>query len=244
MLRGITRIKDEELIIQDTLDHFGQWCDEIYVYDDCSTDKTMDIVKAHPKVAGTIQGTVWDTDRERAEWEHRQKIYEMASQDAKQEDWFIYFDADERLDFDQKVLEEETDYIVMRLFDYYITEDDKEPYISGKLEELRKWIGPEYRDILMWFRKRAGPKWHLPDQRMPSLTGFRVRQGILHGFIRHYGKSISIEHWEDTCRYYANHFPKYAEKWKSRQGKAIHTESDFGRPLITWTEKEEKGLQL
>ena len=53
-----------------------------------------------------------------------------------------------------------------------------------------------------------------------------------------YGKSLSIEHWEETCDYYIKHFPfdTYGRKWTERKGKAIHTESDFGRQLYEWGE--------
>ena len=59
------------------------------------------------------------------------------------------------------------------------------------------------------------------------------------GFVRHYGKAISIEEWERTCDYYINvrwsdRMPELRDRWKQRKGKAIHTKSDFGRKLITW----------
>ena len=58
-------------------------------------------------------------------------------------------------------------------------------------------------------------------------------------FCQHYGKSLSIEHWEETCDYYIKHFPfdTYGRKWTERKGKAVHTESDFGRPLYEWGER-------
>lgn len=245
-IRGLLRCRNEELIIQETLDHFSQICDEIYVYDDCSTDKTLDIVKDHFKVKGYIVGEEWDTDRERAEWQNRQAVYELAQENAEPEDWFIYFDADERIDyksFDKSVLDGQADYIVMDLFDFYITPEDEDKVYNGDLISLRDKIGPEYREILMMFRQKTMPRWHLPDQRIPTLQN-PFSNGIKHGYVRHYGKCISKEHWNNTCDYYANHFPKYSEKWSARRGKAVHKESDFGRPLITWDEREEKGVLL
>jgi hypothetical protein len=57
-------------------------------------------------------------------------------------------------------------------------------------------------------------------------------------YCQHYGKSLSVAHWEETCDYYIRHFPfeTYGKKWTERKGKAIHTESDFGRPLREWGE--------
>ena len=55
---------------------------------------------------------------------------------------------------------------------------------------------------------------------------------------QHYGKSLSVAHWEETCDYYIRHFPyeTYGKKWEARKGQGIHTESDFQRPLYAWGE--------
>ena len=55
-------------------------------------------------------------------------------------------------------------------------------------------------------------------------------------YCQHYGKSLSVEHWEETCDYYIRHFPfdTYGRKWLDRKGRAIHTQSDFMRPLYEW----------
>ena len=61
------------------------------------------------------------------------------------------------------------------------------------------------------------------------------------GYVKHYGKAISVEEWEKTCDYYAEWPEPYGSKWAARRGKAIHTESDFGRPLILWEDKDRFG---
>jgi hypothetical protein len=50
------------------------------------------------------------------------------------------------------------------------------------------------------------------------------------------GKSLSVEHWEETYDYYVRHFSfgSYGRKWRDRKGRAIHTQSDFMRPLYEW----------
>ena len=47
---------------------------------------------------------------------------------------------------------------------------------------------------------------------------------------------LSVNHWEETCEYYMRHFPfdTYGRKWRVRKGRAIHTQSDFMRPLYEW----------
>ncbi|MDI6688212.1 MAG: glycosyltransferase family 2 protein, partial [Desulfobacterales bacterium] len=238
-IAGITKIRNEELIIEDTLDHFGKFCDWIYIYDDASTDRTIEICRSHPKVKAIIENKEWDRDRLRAEFESRQAILNLAQVDNPE--WLIYFDADERIEFDFEDFED-YDAVTMKLFDFYITEEDKDLiYMQGDdLTKLRKDCGPEYREIVMIFRNTPFLRYYLPDQR----EVFYIGKTLHRGYVRHYGKSISIEHWENTCDYYIQYFPKYAEKWKKRKGKAIHNHSDFGRELISWEEKEEKGVPL
>ena len=64
-----------------------------------------------------------------------------------------------------------------------------------------------------------------------------VSNGVVTGLhCQHYGKALSVEHWEETCDYYIRHFPfdTYGRKWRDRKGQAIHTQSDFMRPLYEW----------
>lgn len=240
-LIGLTRIRNESNIIQDTLDHMSQFCDFVYVYDDASTDNTVDICKKHSIVKEIICGEKWDLNRERAEYENRQKLLEFARNDSDilPDDWFIYMDADERIDFNFIGFFNgefgNIDGIKMRLFDFYITEHDVEKHYSE-----REFIGPEYRDILFMFKNKNAIGYLIPDQRECFLKNNSII--ILSGYVKHYGKSISIKQWEDTCDYYAKYFPKYSQKWENRRGKAIHIESDFGRPLIKWSEKNNNNI--
>lgn len=237
-VRGLVRVRNEEAIIKDTLDHLGTVCDDIYVYDDASDDNTVSICENHLKVKKVIKGTEWDSNRERAEYENRQTLFNSAREFLSDDDWLVYIDADERLHFNQAIFQfPDIDAVVMKLFDFYITEEDKDlPYTS------RQYIGPEYRPILMAFRKRVAEGYTMPDQRECSLkSGARVAQD---GSVAHYGKAVSIDQWNRTVDYYVNHFPKYAKKWEQCRGKAIHDKSDFGADLIKWEERFKKGYPL
>ena len=46
-LIGITRVRNEALILRDTLDYVGKDVDAIVAYDDASTDRTLEISLAH-----------------------------------------------------------------------------------------------------------------------------------------------------------------------------------------------------
>ena len=234
MLIGLTKVRNEEHIIKDTLDNWSL-CDKIYVYDDRSEDDTVKICEKHPKVAKVIKGKKWDEDRERAEWQNRQRVLLEAQKEAGKDDWFAYFDADEHLyDFyvDFKWMDEHgIGAIVCKLFDIYITPGD-----INRHYKAREWIGPEYRLIPFFFKNHPDLKYEFPDQRIINLPPTRFHH---EGAIKHFSKGFSVEHWEKTCDYYIQHWPKYAEKWKLRKGKAVHTLSDFNNLLISWEDRDQ-----
>jgi len=232
---GLIKVRNEEAIIQETLDDWGAYCTGgIYVYDDNSTDKTVEICKNHEAVKYVHENKVWDPNREQHEWQARQHVLVRAQQDATKDDWFVYFDADERLYFDEwdLLFHQDLKGISCKLYDIYITPEDKDEPDHNK----RNWVGPEYRTILFFFRNVPELRYWMPDQRIVTMApNSRV---IVSGVIKHYGKGLSVQHWEDTCDYYINFFPKYSAKWKERKGKAVKTDmkSDFGNNLIKFND--------
>lgn len=237
------KVRNESKIIKDTLDNWSSFCTGgIYIYDDVSDDNTVEICRAHPAVKDVIEGTIWDGDREKAEWFNRQVVLMRAQQDAGPDDWFVYFDADEHIyNFENYQLfnNPQVKAIACRLYDFYITPEDKE-----KSYKEREWVGPEFRTIIFFFRNSPALKYHLPDQRIVSLPD-DVGMIPIHGDIKHYGKGFSVEQWESTCDYYIRFWPKYSDKWRKRKGKAVHEEmlSDFGNKLIRWKDRD-KGFSL
>jgi glycosyltransferase involved in cell wall biosynthesis len=235
---GLTRIRNESLIIKDTLDHLATFCDEIYVFDDASTDNTVEICRTEKKVVQIIENKKWGLQRTYEEFSNRQQLLEAARKNASPGDWFVYLDADERIEFDwNKLKNTKAGAVKMKLFDFYITGEDKdESYIH------RRWLGPEYRHIIMTFKNSDELIYKEPDQREVILP--KECKILKDGFVKHYGKAISIEEWEKTCDYYIEYFEQYSEKWKLRKGKAIHKISDFGSELITWDERKRKGIPI
>jgi hypothetical protein len=105
-------------------------------------------------------------------------------------------------------------------------------------------MGPEFRMINMIYRNGPQISFNFQGQREMQLPGYRVMNG---GYVKHYGKAISVEEWERTCDYYAAHWTGAMRiKWERRRGKAVHSDmlSDFGLPLITWGERDTKGQFL
>ena len=236
-LIGITRVRNEALILPDALDYVGKQVDAIVAYDDASTDRTLEIFRGHPKVALIVANRSWETDieaRRLAEGRHRGLLLQTAREHL-QFDWMFCFDPDERVTGDLRGFTEEThssdyDGVRVQLFDAYMTAGDHAPYQADReLLGFRRFFGPERRDILMLWRNRLEV---IFAKREPDGLE-RVRTGL---YCQHYGKSLSVDHWEETCDYYIRHFPfeTYGRKWLERKGRAIHTESDFMRPLYEW----------
>jgi len=238
----MTRIRNEALILPDTLDYLGKHADAIVAYDDASTDATVEILRAHPKVALIVANESWEEDinaRKLAEGRHRGLLLEMARAELPH-DWMLCFDPDERVTGDLRGFVEglradECDAVRVKLFDAYLTPEDHVPYRADlPLLNFRRFYGPERRDILMLWRNRPEIAFAEGHGRTPGGMS-RVKTDL---FCQHYGKSLSVEHWEETCDYYIRHFPfdTYGRKWTERKGQAIHTESDFKRPLYEWGE--------
>lgn len=234
---GITRVRNEELILEDTLSHFKKHCDTILLYDDCSTDKTVQLAKDCGAVV--INGDKWRTDRVAENTRHRRILVEHAM--GFDGDWVLCFDADERLSGPLPNLGNgAADGYTFRLFDGYMTEVCDAPYQSGDLSRLPRMWGPEYRDIVMLFKKTRA-MYGRPGMRQPDIRG-TVKLAPTR--VKHFGKCLSEEHWEETCDYYIKHFPKWRRKWQARKGKAIHTSSDFGRRLYDWEDVAANGVPL
>ncbi len=242
LIAGMTRIRNEALILPDTLDYLANQVDAIVAYDDASTDETVDILRNHPKVALIVANQSWEPDadaRKRAEGSHRGLLLDMARAELPH-DWMFCFDPDERVtgnlrSFVSSPEAEDCDAVRVQLFDAYMTPEDCEPYRPDlPLLHFRRFYGPEQRDILMLWRNRPEIGFSEGHGRTP--VGMeRVKIGL---YCQHYGKSLSVKHWEETCDYYISHFPfdTYGKKWTERKGQAIHTESDFKRPLYEWGE--------
>ena len=226
---GITRVRDESLIIGDTIRHFLKYCDQIILYDDCSTDDTVAIAQqAGGKRIRIIPGDRHRPDRQMENTRHRAILLNHARQMGGE--WCLCFDADERLIGELPPLE--GDGFQFRLFDGYLTKDRQEmPEAGGRLSLVPRLWGPEYRDILMLFRIDKAA-YRGTGRREPLLDGEIALAPVM---VKHFGKCISIEQWEETCNYYCEGFPgPFRTKWAARRGKAIHTMSDFNRYLFEW----------
>lgn len=256
-IAGLTRVRNESVIIQSTLDWYARYCDAgIYVFDEASDDDTVDLCYYNYRVQAVVRVNHFETnpqERRRFEGWPRQTLLDLARAQINDPDlWVIYFDADERLEWDVDAFDFEAyDAASFRLWDAYITLEDEFRYLGAawpELQDLRRWFGPEFRDIPMVFKANAITRF---DNRSPSLiNGARVHPYA--GDVRHFGKAISVEEFEHTIDYYTQFQPKnFGLKWEVRRGKAVHVpgddgvmRSDFGGELIEWKDREELGYPL
>jgi hypothetical protein len=202
--------------------------------------------KNHPSVIKVLAKKRWQSrHRDWTQTADRQALLHYGKQ--YNPEWFFYADADERFEGDIRgYLERAPDSVMgvrISLLDAYITEDDKRDYDGKKpLFGFRKYFGPERRDILMIWRNVEGVRYEKVCGREPS--GVDEKKVITNFYCQHYGKSLSIQHWEDTCNYYAIYLPRFSDKWKARMGKAVHDKSDFGLNLYTWDQAKKHSVLL
>lgn len=234
----LTRIRNESDIISDFLAHVSEFSDAVIVFDDSSSDSTLDIVRSHPKVVAIIKNILWDANnRTNQETLHRKALNTVANKLFSPK-WIIYMDADERLVGNvrrdlEAIDNTKVDFIRIPLFDAYMTKTDSEDTLPGeKLLNRRRYYGPERRDIIFIWSGNIEAKFVQDDAREPEIDS----KNYLTLFkCQHLGKALTIDRWESKCDYYIANFPNvYAKKWSERKGKAIHTESDFGTPLFEW----------
>jgi len=218
------------------------FCDRVVGFDDASTDNSLEIAQSFYNVT-MIGEANWNPNQTYVQSIQRTRLFNYA-RDLTKDDYYVYMDADEVIDLttiDWELLDESFGNGRLRLFDAYLTADDCKEYKKGSLFNLRKNFGPEYRDILFFFNRNAIWSPNIPTLRQPYPDTI---PNII-GFVQHYGKALSIEHWEKTCDYYIKYLPVYKEKWLKRKGKAIHILSDFDNKLYTWNELiNNKSLQI
>ena len=241
------RERNEGLLLKDTLDYMSEFVDGIVVFDDASEDDSVQIALNHPAVVKVIRNRRWKSkSRIWEETSNRKKLHDISKK--YNPEWFFYGDADERCEGDIRgyLLDEcpeDVNVLRISLFDAYITERDQDSYVRGdKLYNFRKYYGPERRDIIMAWRSNANADFVVKDAREPR--GIKNRKEVTKFYCQHYGKSLSIEQWEETCDYYVKYFPKYRAKWLARKGKAIHNLSDFDTPLYTWGKVKDNSVKI
>lgn len=223
----ISRVYNEESILQEFLDYYRKMATAgFFFYDDGSTDNTIDILENDPDVKHIIKGNrINGVDSHNNQNPQRKQIIEIARKTISPDDYFMLLDVDEFIELNSSLNNLTDDLIYLSLFDMYITEKDKNEHWTK-----RKYFGPEVRNLAFIVKNKSYIT--LKNDRTIIANGSSSNQG----FVKHVGKGISIQYWENKCSHYSQpHMPpKYRFKWEARKGKSIHIKSDFNRPLYKW----------
>jgi len=234
-IAGITRVRNESKIIKSTLDHYSQFCNEgIWVFDHNSSDNTAEICKSHPSVRQVITQDFVEKNPWVSQGGHRTFLLRHAMK--SDADWFFCFDADERAEIDLSLIDfAAVDAVRLRVFDFYITPGDVDHHWLDRL-----WMGPEYRDILMLFRKSRIDRFGC---REPELLSGSVVTCC--GYVRHYGKAMSMDEWERKCDggTQRSGLSVKARQYMRYLTLVAHFYGKYAQ-LITWEDREIKGVSI
>ena len=241
----ISRLRNESLILPDFLNHIDKFGSEFWFFDDASEDNSIDILRSHPKTKAVIRNYFHSKNQTFVQTAQRHLLLEYVKKNSKKK-WIMLIEPDERIEFDFDKLDdydkEGVSGVFFKLFDSYLTKNNTNIYKKGNdLGDLRKYFGPEYREICFLFNKnKAKFDLSMAACRQPEIQG----KTVVDGLVKHYGKAVSIKDWDETARYYMRSMPMLAEKWKNRLGKAVHVKSDFDRDLLTWEQIKSEEYNL
>jgi glycosyltransferase involved in cell wall biosynthesis len=174
-IHGLCLVKNEADILQETLISALHWSDQIYVFDNGSTDGTWELVKELAKQYAQIvpykQDAVIYSDGLRSD------IFNACRSSAGPRDWWCWLDADEFYIDDPRIflakIPDRSETVWSASFAYYFTDQDliryqKDPLSYSKIpveQRLRyyknHWSEPRFfrhSDDIVWTREHGWPE--------------------------------------------------------------------------------------
>lgn len=140
---------NEERILPFTLDHYSQFCDKIYIYDNMSTDSSDKIYKKYDKVSVIKWKNPDGLYNELQQVNIRNTAYKNSRK--KGADWVIVCDCDELLyhpDLINKLEEYKKEGITVPKIDGHDMYSDDFPTYDGELITDKIKIGSEVYDVM------------------------------------------------------------------------------------------------
>ena len=172
---AICLVRDEEDIVEYSLNKASKWADKIFVLDNGSTDNTWNIVNSLSDEKIIPVGIINKKYKE----SHRAIVYNLYKDLAKKGDWWCI-----KLDIDEIYYDNPRDFLRMvpdknhvvysDSFEYYLTKEDLEDYtykgnFHDDVEQI-KYYFPTTWSELVFFRHVEAIKWSL-DLDSPKFLG-------------------------------------------------------------------------
>ncbi|WP_282938433.1 glycosyltransferase family 2 protein [Paenibacillus sp. RC67] len=231
-LMAIMQVRNEaDRHLEAVLQELSQFVDDIVIVDDASTDDTVKLCKAFPKVTRLIE---LGQSKFHKEWELRSLLWNAAC--SMKPDWLLAVDADE--------FYEETAKMWMRT----IIDHDQYDWVGFRFFDF--WGGTtHYRDDMHWQIHRRHtrtlvryiPEYHYffpkMDHHVPRLP---LTYAALPGFltelrVKHYGWAVSDEELKRKYLRYMERDP--LGKWGDLE--QYHSILDPNPNLVAWKEEED-----
>lgn len=238
-IHGICLLKNEADIVEYSLLENSRWCDAIYVYDNGSTDGTMERVEAlakkHPHIVPFGTCTKPFTDNLRAD------VYNAFKPRAAAGDWWCRLDADEIYVDDVRAfltrLPSHLHFVWSIYMQYYVTEKDEarlaefegQPPFDVNAENLPRYYLADYAEP-KFFRYRPGLHWEQGS--WPNHVGLTAPEMLRHKHIQ-YRSPEQIERRLRTRRDATSHgylgFPNSNEvSWREKIESSSRLHFDAG----------------
>jgi glycosyltransferase involved in cell wall biosynthesis len=191
-LYAICQVKDEEDVIGQSLAYATQYCDRIFVVDNCSIDGTWDVVQSVSREHTSVV-PLWRTP-ESYDDVRRWLVYNEFRSELSDHDWWLVLDADEFLAEDPRPIiheaaRENADLICAWQIHFYFTDVDYESWLRGKDDRAepvyrrRRYYEINWQETRLYRNRRDRP-WD-PSKNKSFPDGFRkaCKRRILN---RHY----------------------------------------------------------
>ncbi|MGB8700746.1 MAG: glycosyltransferase family 2 protein [Thermosynechococcaceae cyanobacterium] len=167
---GLCVVKDEDDIIQQSINHALKFCDCIIILDNGSTDETWNILQDLAR-QHTNQIILFGQSTEPFRDSIRSLIYNEFHKQLSEEDWWLRLDSDEFLvqdprHFIQATHREKADFIQAWQIQFYYTDQDHKNWLAGQdlrdnsIIERRRYYKINWREY-RFFRNQSHQSWDI-----------------------------------------------------------------------------------
>jgi glycosyltransferase involved in cell wall biosynthesis len=164
-IHGLSLVKNEADVLEETIVEACRWCDQIYVFDTGSADGTWELVRTLAR--GFPQVLPFKCDPEIYDEGLRADIFNSYRDRATEGDWWCRLDADEIYIDDPRVFLAKVppgfNYVTSASFQYYFTDKDAQAYEA----DPQAFLSTPVQERLRYYRNNWGePRFVRHDPRM------------------------------------------------------------------------------